>query len=103
MCSVYTAGSNPVYDACTSPYVTGNLINGRTYIFSVIPTDGVGNVGTSINYTWRIGNRILHSMLVLTHIYSTSKSNGSYHAADIQYWNFISHYKRLGFYNTLFS
>ncbi len=55
MCSVYTVESNPTYSSCTSPFITGTLLNGRTYIFSIIPTDGVGNLGSSTSYSWRIG------------------------------------------------
>ena len=55
MCAIFRGTNIPNYQSCTSPYLSSGLMGGNTYFFSVVATDGVGNVGLPRNYTWRIG------------------------------------------------
>lgn len=55
VCAVHVAGSNPTYAPCSGSWSVSNLRGGVDYVFSVIPTDAVGNVGAVETYTWRIG------------------------------------------------
>ncbi len=53
------AGSTPTYARCYGSWFDSNLRSGVDYIFSVIATDAVGNVGSVVAYSWRIGKLLL--------------------------------------------
>ena len=55
VCAIFRGTDIPNYQSCTSPYLSSGLMGGNTYFYSVVATDGVGNVGLPRNYTWRIG------------------------------------------------
>ena len=50
--------TQPPLTSCYSPWTLSNLRNGGSYVFSLVPTDGVGNVGSLVTYTWKIGKKM---------------------------------------------
>ena len=55
VCSVHEDGTEPTYTSCQGSFLASNLQNGVNYEFSVIATDGVGNVGLELTYQWEVG------------------------------------------------
>lgn len=52
---MHVGSARPTYAPCYGSWFASNLRNGVNYIFSVIATDAVENVGSVVSYTWRIG------------------------------------------------
>ena len=44
-----------MFAPCYGSWFVSNLVSGVNYVFSVIATDAVQNVGNVVIYTWRIG------------------------------------------------
>ena len=54
-CSVHELGDPPRRTPCGRSYRVDRLQDGNEYEFEVIATDGVGNVGEPVVYSWKIG------------------------------------------------
>lgn len=54
-CSVHELGDPPRRTPCGRSYRVDRLLDGNEYEFEVIATDGVGNVGEPVVYSWKIG------------------------------------------------
>lgn len=55
LCAVHVSEATPQFTPCYGSWSATNLRSSVNYIFSVIATDVVGNVGNVVTYTWRIG------------------------------------------------
>lgn len=61
MCGLHVTNETlPQLVSCSSPWMVSNLLNGGNYMFTVIATDGVGNVGSTFKYSWKIGKKSIH-------------------------------------------
>ena len=54
-CSAHIVGEIPQYTMCARFFTTQTLSNGGHYEFTVIATDGVGNVGPEKAFRWIVG------------------------------------------------
>ena len=54
-CSAHELGNPPQHSPCERFYRVERLLDGNEYQFEVIATDGVGNVGEPVVYSWKIG------------------------------------------------
>ena len=64
-CSVAQMGSRPAFTQCNSNrYTASSLQNGLVYVFQVRGTDDVGNQGSSVNYTWKVGKQPVQFLMI---------------------------------------
>lgn len=64
-CSVAQMGSRPAFTQCNSNrYTASSLQNGLVYVFQVRGTDDVGNQGSSVNYTWKVGKKPVQFLII---------------------------------------
>jgi len=55
VCSVHIDGAEPRYTTCPGSFLASGLQSGSNYEFTVIATDGVGNIGSETIYQWEVG------------------------------------------------
>ena len=55
LCDVHRRNENPQFQPCFGSFLFTNLESGVSYVFTVIASDGVGNVGNPVTYLWKIG------------------------------------------------
>ncbi len=55
-CALFEDGDVPNLVACNFGQYTETGLSGVNYTFYVMARDRVGNVGSSVNFTWYIGN-----------------------------------------------
>lgn len=55
LCTVHAAMEMPQFTPCYGTWHVSDLQRSISYVFSVVATDAVGNLGSVVNYPWRIG------------------------------------------------